>query len=164
MNDQNFTKTDIKWTANLKRKAVKIALEAERTAVRLDAGIEKKFGTGEAFDTKGQPVCAFGCVLAAAKCVPPSIEKCQKLTLAEIEKLIDDDNEEAEYFAIIGNREALAETLDVSVTYGSNLAEACDGVQEANDSTKSGWERRRGKIAKALRAFSTALLTDAGLL
>ena len=73
-----FNKSSIKWNSSLRKKAVAIAMEAERTAVRLEAGVEQKFGTGEAFDKTGKPVCAFGCILSAAKCVPEEIANIQK--------------------------------------------------------------------------------------
>jgi len=179
---EKFVKSSVRWTPALKRKALVIALEAERTAERLDAGVEKKFGTGEAFDEKGQPVCAFGCVLSAAHCLPEEVQRVMKMPKEELKKLIEEDEE---LYAIENNVEAFAKSLGLNeedVEYGktetvtgesgypysstppSTLRLTCDRVGEANDDTKSGWERRRKKIAKALRNFSKALLQDSGLL
>lgn len=167
----DFKRSNIKWDKERIKKAVLIAMEAERTAIRLSAGIEQKFGTGDAFDEYGKPVCAFGCVLAAAKCVPPKVAKAQLMSKRELNKLVEVDGDEN--FTVTANTAALADTLGVvesSLRYSgeeysySTLYTACGDVSDSNDDTKPSWERRRGRIAKALRNFSLALLQDAGVL
>jgi len=161
-NELEFTKSGIRWTLVRRSKARSIIKEALATAKRLEEGTQQRFGVRKAFDKNGKPVCAFGCVLAASYV-------CDETMVKNFLKKSEEKKEEGihfiDQFPLEGNVGAFAFSLNVrdEDIYPSDIEDALSMIEYANDKTKDSWERRRKKIANALRHFAEVLKKDAGL-